>query len=812
MGFARVGRDRGAPGARGRPHARSLALLAALALAAPLAGQRPDPRAPALRRRLAQEPARRFAVWVLFDPRAARPSGPPALSADVLRERRRSGLPLTDADFPVPAGLVRRVERAGGRIRVVSRWLRGVSAEVDSAAAARLARLPEIRRIEPVGVFRRAAVDPPVGAAQMAATAAADSFWGANFDALQEMRIPLANSTFGATGKDVRIAIFDTGFNPAHEALAPLKVIAKRDFIQGDTIVRDQPGDRAGQQAHGTLTWSILGGKAVGRLVGPAYEAEFVLAKTEEDTPGSDSHADEDRWVAAAEWVVDSLGVQIISSSLGYRYDFPDGDYPFSMMNGATTPTTRAANVAARKGVLVVNSTGNRGPAPGSLSAPADADTIVAVGAVTATDSIASFSGRGPTADNRVKPDVVARGVNVTGADGSTVAGYRVASGTSVAAPLIAGAAALLKQVWRGQAQLSPMSIRDALRLAGSRRIPNNDYGFGIPDVASAILFPGGLAPAQIAETDALGTVRSIAPTFAWTAPLVLRRSPIVYTVQIAADSTFRTLIATDTISDALQLPIRRPLRPRTGLYWRVVARFGGVSRTTVAAGPFAVPHWVRLDTLNGPDTTYAQSPRVVLRWTPLSTGSLRPLTYDVQILSPSGTPLRTVSRVADTHVQLDPPLAFNTPYRWRVIAWTADSTAADTVTSAQPFVVRGSDQAVTTMLYPTFPNPFPRSDVGGTAAHIWFDVGERAPVELTIYDLHGRVVRRLAPAHGSCGTVTLDPGVYGRTGDVSDCVLTTWDGTDDSGRRVPRGVYVLRLRIGGSAQTRHIVYAGDGS
>ncbi|HET9985508.1 MAG TPA: S8 family serine peptidase [Longimicrobiales bacterium] len=811
MCLASVGRGRGAPGPSARPRAWTLALLGVLALAAPLSGQRPDPRSRELRRELAREPARRHAVWVLFDPGAARSSQGPALSAEVLRQRRRSGLPLDEADYPVPARLVRRVERAGGHVRVVSRWLRGVSAEVDSATAARLARLPEVRRIEPVGVFRRAAVDEPTGAAAMAAAVAADTFWGANFDALQALNIPLANATFTVTGKNVRIAIFDTGFNPAHESLAPLRVVAKRDFIQGDTIVRDQAGDRAGQQSHGTLTWSILGGKAVGRLVGPAYDAEFVLAKTEDDTPGFDSHADEDRWVAAAEWAVDSVGVQIISSSLGYRYNFPEGDYPYATMNGDSTPTTKAADIAARKGVLVVNSTGNRGPAPGSLSAPADADSIIAVGAVTALDSVASFSGRGPTADadHRVKPDLVARGVNVTGADGNTTSAYRIESGTSVATPFIAGAAALVKQAWP---ELGPIAIRNALMLAGSRRVPDNAYGAGVPDVASAILFPDGLAPSQIEGADPLGTVSSIAPTFSWAAKSVYAVRPITYTVQIARDTTFRALVATDTISDAANLPLRRPLRPQSGLFWRVVARKGAITRTSVAAGPFAVPRWVRLDTLNGPDTTYAQSPLVALRWTPLATGSLPPLTYDVQILSPTGAPLRTVSGIKHTHVQLGEPLAFNTPYRWRVIARTADSTAADTVASLKPFVVRGGDEPATTVLYPTFPNPFPRDDVGGTQAHIWFDVGERATVELTIYDLHGRVVRRLAPANGSCGPVTLDAGVYGRTGDVSDCVITTWDATDDGGRKVPRGVYILRLRVGGTVQTRHIVYAGEGS
>jgi len=236
-------------------------------------------------------------------------------------------------------------------------------------------------------------------------------------------------------------------------------------------------------------TLSIIGGFKDGKLIGPAFDANFILAKTENTQ--SESPIEEDNWLAAAEWA-DSIGVDVTSTSLGYRdgFDFGFTDYTAADMNGKTTIITKAADMLASKGVVVVNAAGNEGTRlalqQNSLVAPADGDSVIAVGAVTTTGVLASFSSRGPTADGRIKPDVVATGVGVYFANGTPGAttGYFSGSGTSFSCPLTAGVAALILQkhpAW------NPMQVREALRMTASNASsPNNNIGWGIINALAA--------------------------------------------------------------------------------------------------------------------------------------------------------------------------------------------------------------------------------------------------------------------------------------------------------------------------------------
>ncbi len=205
---------------------------------------------------------------------------------------------------------------------------------------------------------------------------------------------------------------------------------------------------------------------------------------------------EEDLWVAGLEWE-ERLGADIVSSSLGYN-----NWYTYANMDGQTATTTKAAKVAARKGVLVVNAMGNEGNyqdarthTTGTMIAPADADSIVSVGAVDSGLRIASFSSTGPTADGRVKPEVVAQGVSDYVVSGTS--GYQVGSGTSFSTPLTAGVAAL---VLSAHPTLTPMQVRD--RLTSTARAlydssngivsqPNNFFGWGILDALKAVGFNG---------------------------------------------------------------------------------------------------------------------------------------------------------------------------------------------------------------------------------------------------------------------------------------------------------------------------------
>jgi subtilisin family serine protease len=242
-------------------------------------------------------------------------------------------------------------------------------------------------------------------------------------------------------------------------------------------------GDR-GEGSHGTATLSVLGGFREGELIGPAFAATFLLAKTE-DTE-SETKVEEDNWAAAAEWA-EALGADVISSSLGYlEFDRGQPSYSFADMDGRTAIVTRAAELAAERGVVVVNSAGNSGfhPSHNTLGAPSDGAHVLAVAAVTATGQRASFSSVGPSADGRIKPDVAAQGQSVKVA-GSRPGEYRLANGTSFSCPLTAGAVALLLQA---RPELSADDViavvRGSARRAGA---PDNLTGYGIVDATAAV-------------------------------------------------------------------------------------------------------------------------------------------------------------------------------------------------------------------------------------------------------------------------------------------------------------------------------------
>jgi subtilisin family serine protease len=438
----------------------------------------------------ASSPDRRLTVWVYFrdkDEIAARSAT--ATPRALERRARRGRLDRTSAfeDLAVPERYVQAVRERVYRVRHVSRWLNAASVEADSGEIEALAALEFISRLDVVRGYRRSADETVVPVSRSlrrspASTAIDTIDYGTSFDQLEQIRVPEVHAR-GFYGEGLVVAVFDTGFNNlSHPAFREMTILARRDFVNADDDVAD--GADRGNGSHGTATLSVLGGYQPGELVGPAFRASYLLAKTEDTL--SETPVEEDHWAAAAEWA-ESLGADIISSSLGYlQFDPGFPSYDFDDMNGETAVTTLAAQAAAERGVVVVVSNGNAGfnAAHNTLSAPADGKLALSVGAVDTFGLRADFSSVGPTFDGRIKPDVMAKGVlvKVAGPFGSEL---RLGDGTSFSAPLAAGVAALVLQV---HPDWSVAQVLEVLRATSSRAAaPDNGMGWGILDALRAI-------------------------------------------------------------------------------------------------------------------------------------------------------------------------------------------------------------------------------------------------------------------------------------------------------------------------------------
>lgn len=733
---------------------------------------------------------------------------------------------LFDSTVTSGATLQKQLQHSGARVRYRSRWLNAISVDASPRTVERIRRLRGVTKTVPVAHLYargsaahsdRASARTPVVTSGRALAEFDSAFYGPNWNAIRKLGVPAAHA-LGFTGRGIRIAIIDTGFEPAHEALSTRRITAQRDFIQNDISVANGPGERTDsldQEIHGTWVWSVLGGYQPGKLVGPAYDASFILAKVDVTQAGiGDFAADEDRWVRAVEWA-DSMGARIINSSLSYRVFVDQSDYQDNNLNGDEALSTRIADELARRNILLVNTVGEGTALPTTLHAPADADSIIAVGAVDSLGTPAVFrngltTARGPTFDGRLKPELVAPGLDLYGARSSNPTAYDAdIEGTSLATALVTGGAAMFMHAWPS---LSMMAVRTALLLSGTRaEQPDNVVGWGVPNIASAIFLPEGIVPGGITGVNLENTLTTVQPTFSWIAPLRHPQMSALYRLQVAADPAFTNIIYTDTIRDATSLTVKRPLQPAPVLYWRVIAQGPqGVQRVTRPALPFSMPEWVRLTSLNNPTGDFTNTTRPTFTWEPLAAPTpIGPLIYDLQIINAqTGAVVQTVPNLTTASVQPPQPLTPNVSYRWRVIARSQVPGAVDTVRSLGVFVVTTNSQPPATLLYQNFPNPFPRPDLGINETQVWFDVTTTTTVELAVYDLRGRLVRTLIPADPSCGAVTLQPGQYGRgTADTDPCVSTRWDARTAEGELVTRGVYVLRLRAGGADQIKRILY-----
>lgn len=383
-------------------------------------------------------------------------------------------------DIPVHAPYLERIEGSGGRVLQVSRWLNAASVSIPAGDIEGLAGQPFVLKIDTVARLRHPRPVPPQHPgpaetdARFQAVRATGLDYGPSFVQLNQLHVPELHD-LGLTGNGVLVALFDTGFSLDHVAFDSLRtrVEARRNFLRDETGFTELE-----DSGHGTVVLGTVGGYAPGHLVGPAYGARYLLASTE--AVAFEKEIEEDFWISAVEWA-DSLGADVISSSLGY-VDW----YSYEDMDGETAMISRAASMASDRGIVVVNSMGNLGGEPyEKMVAPADAEGVISVGGVDAAGSRWVSSSIGPTFDGRIKPDVMAMGEGVYTVDPFGFDGYTRLNGTSFSAPLVAGVAALLLEAYP---HWTPEKVQRVLRrTAGQAAAPDTLNGYGIVHALNAL-------------------------------------------------------------------------------------------------------------------------------------------------------------------------------------------------------------------------------------------------------------------------------------------------------------------------------------
>jgi serine protease AprX len=435
-----------------------------------------------------------IAVWVFFTDKGVKTDGEYKKAIEecgyqlsersVERRKLRGKKPIFDfTDIPVKNQYLDELKNLNLKIRIVSKWLNAASILANKNQIEEIEKLPFVRAIEKVVTFYRKEPLIPEENLKKLYEAPKDEVlqYGESYPQLAQIHVPELHN-LGYSGKGVLITMLDTGYFIHHRAFKHIldegRLVATWDFINGDEDVEDNSDV---QRDHGTFTFSAVGGFVNDTLIGPAYGAQFALAKTEVVT--SETQIEEDHWVAGIQWA-DSLGTDVVSSSLGYN-DW----YTYKDMDGNTALCTIAADLAVSNGIVVVNAAGNeRQNSWHYIFAPADGDSVIAVGAVNIQGELADFSSAGPTYDGRIKPDVVACGVNTFCASPPSplypLVGFTWVDGTSLSTPLVAGVCALLLEI---HPDWTPHDVISALHRTASQACrPDTLKGWGVANAYSA--------------------------------------------------------------------------------------------------------------------------------------------------------------------------------------------------------------------------------------------------------------------------------------------------------------------------------------
>ena len=426
-----------------------------------------------------------FAFFVQFTNKAG--SSHIALSEVAIEKRIKRGIAIDSLDYAVSAMYIDSLKNAGCHVYHCSRWMNGATIEADSATIMRIADWAFVDSIyltrtqkhsfdiPSISLRKRELLDLPSKALQKATLNELRST-----AQIEQLHLHLLHNA-GFKGQGITMCVIDGGFQHADilEAFAAARDSGRLLGIYDTTDDIDNVTGPTG--AHGAKCFSAIAA-TTDNYEGAATAAQYYLIRSEEYY--TESPKEMDNWVVAIE-LADSLGVDIVSSSLGYAmFDEESFTLSYADIDGQSTRCTQAANIATEKGMLVVVAAGNEGNNTWHyISTPADALNTLTVGAVNVQDSIAKFSSWGPTFDGRVKPEVCATGNQtalINPLDNSVVH----SSGTSFACPIIAGMAACL---WSALPHATNLEIRERIIQSADRYThPHDQYGYGIPNAWAA--------------------------------------------------------------------------------------------------------------------------------------------------------------------------------------------------------------------------------------------------------------------------------------------------------------------------------------
>lgn len=401
------------------------------------------------------------------------------LSAKAIERRRKQNLPIDSTDLPVCRKYIDEIRKQGVKIVVTGKWDNFVTVSCnDTTLIDRIAALPFVLSTEKVWI------SPGAGKPSMATerdsvlnqpTIHSDSIYGRAITQIQMSNGDKLHEA-GFKGQGMTIAVIDAGFHNVDKitAMQNIRILGTKDFV-------NQQADIFAESSHGMSVLSCIGMNRPDIMTGTAPEASFWLLRSEDEY--SEHLVEQDYWSAAVEFA-DSVGVDVINTSLGY-YSFDDKskNYKYRDLDGRHALMSRQASHIVDKGMILVCSAGNSGAGSWKkITPPGDADNVLTVGAIDKRAVLATFSSVGNTADHRVKPDVVAVGVgsDVIRTDGN----QGRANGTSFSSPIMCG---MVTCLWQACPTLTAKEVIELVRRSGDRAgFPDNIYGYGVPDMWKA--------------------------------------------------------------------------------------------------------------------------------------------------------------------------------------------------------------------------------------------------------------------------------------------------------------------------------------